>query len=81
VDIDEQDLPLWNALRACRKRLAEEFGVPPYVVFHDATLKEMVQQRPMTERTLLKISGVGDSKMERFGDAFLEVIRGHEYGS
>lgn len=79
VEIDEQDVPLWNALRACRKRLAEEFGVPPYVVFHDATLREMVQQRPMTERTLLKISGVGDSKMERFGDAFLDVIRNHEY--
>ena len=79
VEIDEQDVPLWNALRACRKRLAEEFGVPPYVVFHDATLREMVQQRPLSEGTLLKISGVGDSKLERFGDAFLEVIRNHEY--
>lgn len=79
VEIDERDVPLWNALRSCRKRLAEEFGVPPYVVFHDATLKEMVQQRPMTARTMLKISGVGDSKMERFGDAFLEVIRNNEY--
>ena len=79
VEIDEQDVPLWNALRACRKRLAEEFGVPPYVVFHDATLREMVQQRPMSERTLLKLSGVGDSKLERFGDAFLEVIRNFEY--
>ena len=79
VEIDEQDMPLWNALRACRKKLAEEQGVPPYVVFHDATLREMVQQRPMTERTFLKLSGVGDSKLERFGDAFLEVIRNHEY--
>jgi len=48
-------------------------------VFHDATLREMVQQRPMSERTLLKLSGVGDSKLERFGDAFLEVIRNFEY--
>ncbi|MEE2730185.1 MAG: DNA helicase RecQ [Pseudomonadota bacterium] len=79
VEIDERDLPLWNALRACRKKLADENGVPPYVVFHDATLREMVQQRPMTERTLLKLSGVGDSKLERFGADFLEVIRNHEY--
>ncbi|RLU03849.1 MAG: DNA helicase RecQ [Ketobacter sp.] len=79
VEIDEQDQPLWNALRACRKKLAEEHGVPPYVVFHDATLREMVQQRPMTERTFLKLSGVGDSKLERFGEAFLDVIRNHEY--
>ena len=79
VEIDEQDLPLWNALRACRKKLAEEQGVPPYVVFHDATLREMVQQRPMSERTFLKLTGVGDSKLERFGEAFLDVIRNHEY--
>ena len=81
TEIDEKDLPLWNALRACRKRLAEENGVPPYVIFHDATLREMVQQRPMTERTFLKLTGVGDSKLERFGDEFLDVIRSHEYPS
>lgn len=78
-DVDEKDLPLWNALRACRKRLAEENGVPPYVIFHDATLREMVHQRPVTERTFLKLNGVGDSKLERFGDAFMDVIRNHEY--
>lgn len=79
VEIDERDMPLWNALRACRKRLAEEQGVPPYVVFHDATLREMLRIRPVTERTFLQISGVGDSKLERFGEDFLEVIRGFEY--
>ena len=78
-DMDEQDIPLWNALRACRKRIAEQLGMPPYVVFHDSTLREMVAQRPTTERALLQISGVGDSKLQKFGDAFLQVIREFEY--
>ncbi|MGB3620729.1 MAG: DNA helicase RecQ [Ketobacter sp.] len=79
VEIDERDQPLWNALRACRKQLADEHGVPPYVVFHDKTLREMLVVRPMTERSFLKLSGVGDSKLERFGEAFLQVIRDFEY--
>ena len=62
-------------LRALRRDLASEAGVPPYVVFHDATLREMVQQRPLSEGTLLKISGVGDSKLERFGDALSTLWR------
>lgn len=78
-DMDEHDIPLWNALRACRKRIAEELGMPPYVVFHDSTLREMVAQRPVTERALLQISGVGDSKLQKFGEAFLQVIREAEY--
>ena len=79
VVVDAEDMDLWNALRACRKRLAEEHGVPPYVIFHDATLREMLEKRPTTERDLLAISGVGESKLERFGDAFLEVICDFEY--
>jgi len=78
VDIAPEDMGLWQALRACRKQLADEHGVPPYVIFHDATLKEMLEQRPLTPGEMLGISGVGDSKLERFGDAFLAVIR--EYG-
>lgn len=79
VAVSPEDEGLWFALRACRKRLAEEHGVPPYVIFHDATLREMLEQRPLTPSELLTISGVGDSKLERFGDEFLEVIREHEY--
>ncbi len=71
------DEKLWQALRACRKNLAEELGVPPYVVFHDATLMEMVNYRPQTEAAMLHLSGVGQSKLERFGDAFLTVIEQH----
>jgi len=79
VAVDAEDQDLWNALRACRKRLAEEHGVPPYVIFHDATLREMLEFRPTTASQLLSITGVGQSKLERFGDEFLEVIREAEY--
>lgn len=79
INIPEEDQGLWHALRACRKRLAESHGVPPYVIFHDSTLREMLERRPLTERELLLINGVGDSKLERFGEAFLAVIRDYEY--
>lgn len=81
VVVDTEDQSLWNALRSCRKRLAEEHGVPPYVIFHDATLREMLEFRPTTESELLSITGVGHSKLERFGDEFLEVIREAEYNT
>ncbi|MCE3251596.1 MAG: recQ [Cellvibrio sp.] len=78
-NIDVGDQGLWNALRSCRKRLAEEQGVPPYVIFHDATLREMLEFRPLTAEQLRNITGVGDSKLKRFGDEFLAVIRTAEY--
>lgn len=77
--IASEDQSLWNALRACRKRLAEEQGVPPYVIFHDATLREMLEFRPLTAEQLRSITGVGESKLKRFGDDFLAVIREAEY--
>lgn len=77
--IESEDQGLWNALRSCRKRLAEEQGVPPYVIFHDATLREMLEFRPLTPEQLRSITGVGDSKLKRFGDEFLAVIRAAEY--
>ena len=72
--IEEEDLPLWLALRKCRKQLAEELGVPPYVVFHDSTLLDMISKRPSNAQALLSVSGVGKSKMEKFGQQFLQVI-------
>jgi ATP-dependent DNA helicase RecQ len=71
------DTALWEALRARRKTLAEEQGVPPYVIFHDATLMEMARLRPTSTDQLLSISGVGAAKLERYGAFFLEVIRAH----
>lgn len=73
-DIEETDRPLWEALRQCRRALAEAAGVPPYVVFHDATLRGILAARPRTLGALRAVSGVGDAKLERYGQAFLEVI-------
>jgi len=67
--------PLFDALRACRRELAQEAGVPPYVIFHDSTLREMAEQRPTTLAELGHISGVGQRKLDAYGDAFLAAIR------
>ncbi len=69
------DAGLWEALRACRKQLADAQGVPPYVIFHDATLLEMTAARPRTTAELSAISGVGNAKLAKYGDIFLSVIR------
>jgi len=75
--IRPQDQLLWDELRALRLRLAEEHGVPPYVIFHDATLQEMLKLRPATLADLAKISGVGEQKLARYGGAFLAEISKH----
>ena len=75
VSVAEVDRDLWEALRTCRKRLADENNVPPYVIFHDATLIQMATDKPQTSEALLAISGVGQTKLERYGPAFLEVVR------
>ncbi|WP_294395053.1 DNA helicase RecQ [uncultured Sphingomonas sp.] len=72
---DAPDDPLFEALRDRRRTLAREQGVPPYVIFHDATLREMAAVRPATLRALGEISGVGARKLDAYGAAFLEVIR------
>lgn len=77
--VDEEDLPLWNALRACRKELADEHGVPPYIVFSDASLKDMILLKPLTDVEFLSVSGVGDKKLDQYGEIFLDVIRNFEY--
>ncbi len=75
--VSQVDQPLWNALRACRRRLAEEQKVPPYVIFSDATLAGMLELRPQTLTEMLSISGVGHTKLERYGGEFLEVLLAH----
>ncbi|MCH8896493.1 MAG: DNA helicase RecQ [Proteobacteria bacterium] len=72
--VAEEDQDLWEALRDCRKRLADENNVPPFVIFHDSTLAQMVADKPKTPAALLEISGVGKTKLERYGPAFLEVV-------
>jgi len=65
---------LWLALKAKRMELAREQGVPPYVIFHDSTLLEMLDQRPGSLTEMGRISGVGQGKLTRYGDDFLKVL-------
>ena len=71
------DQALWEALRGCRRRLADAQGVPPYVIFHDTTLAGMLHETPTTLEQLARISGIGVAKLDRYGDEFLKVIRHH----
>jgi ATP-dependent DNA helicase RecQ len=75
IEIVGADLVLWQALRDCRQRLATAHNVPPYVIFHDSTLRQMLSERPANPNDLLDISGVGQAKLERYGDDFLQIIR------
>jgi ATP-dependent DNA helicase RecQ len=68
------DIGLWEALRECRRLLAEEQGVPPYVIFHDRSLKEMCAALPRTTTQFGSITGVGERKLEKYGTEFLRVI-------
>ncbi|MCH9696582.1 MAG: DNA helicase RecQ [Gammaproteobacteria bacterium] len=74
LSVRPQDQELWDALRACRKRLADQSGVPPYVIFHDAALLEMINKRPQTGDELLTINGVGHQKLKNYGTEFLGII-------
>ena len=67
---------LWQRLREWRAGVAKEHGVPAYVVFHDATLAELARERPLSREALAQISGVGQRKLERYGEALLELLRG-----
>ena len=70
----DYDLVLFDALRAARKKLADAAGVPPFVVFSDATLAEMARTRPTHPREMLQISGVGEHKLRQYGTVFMDVI-------
>jgi ATP-dependent DNA helicase RecQ len=69
------DDPLWLALKAKRLALAREQGVPPYVIFHDSTLLEILNQRPATLDEMAQVSGVGQAKLARYGEEFLTVLK------
>ena len=74
IEISNLDEPLWQALRAARMAIAKEQGVPPYVIFHDATLLEILRSRPQTTSEMANVSGVGAMKLARYGSAFIKVI-------
>jgi ATP-dependent DNA helicase RecQ len=75
--LEGADMELFEALRQTRLEIAKGLSVPPYVVFPDTTLVAFATQRPTSPDELLGISGVGQSKLERYGEDFLEVIRAH----
>ena len=66
-------------LKAVRRQLAEAQDIPPYMVFHDATLLEMIAIRPANDTQLLEVSGVGQAKLQQYGAAFLEVLKKHTF--
>jgi ATP-dependent DNA helicase RecQ len=73
--VGDGDHELFERLRAVRLRLARERGVPPYVIFHDTTLRELARVKPTSIDALGGIYGIGQSKASRFGQAFVEEIR------
>jgi len=66
--------PAFEALREVRRKLAAETGVPPYVIFHDSTLREIAARKPKDLKELSTIQGVGAVKLERYGGAMLEAL-------
>ena len=76
MQVGEEDAPLFSALKAKRRALAEAARVPAYVIFPDRTLQEMAERRPQTLDEMARISGVGTKKLDSYGEAFLSVIAG-----
>ena len=77
TDLSAGQQGLFDALRALRRELARELGVPPYVVFHDSTLADMAQAAPRDAAELAQVRGVGATKVAKFGERFLATIRAH----
>ncbi len=75
--VDVPDAALFEALRVWRRDRAAEQRVPPYVIFHDATLADIARRRPKDSDALKAVSGVGQSKLQRYGDAVLALVRQH----
>lgn len=74
ADLSTEDLALFEQLRELRRQIAQTQGVPPYIVFGDTALRQMAARRPQTEQAFLNIAGVGQSKLERYGPAFMQAI-------
>ncbi len=72
--LNEQDFALFAKLRDLRKTLAEQEGVPAYALFTNEQLARMVQQRVTSKAALAEIEGVGASRLEKYGDAFLQLL-------
>ncbi len=77
LDLPGDRLELLEALRNLRRKLAEEQGVPSFVIFHDSTMMQLVMQQPKNREQLAQISGIGAQKLERYGTPLLDVLRAH----
>jgi ATP-dependent DNA helicase RecQ len=77
LDLPQDRQALLESLRNLRRKLAEEQGVPSFVIFHDSTMMQLVMQRPRNREGLAQISGIGAQKLERYGGALLDVLRAH----
>ncbi len=73
--LDDADAALFERLRALRRRLADEHKVPAYVVFSDRSLQDMAAKKPRTREEFLNVDGVGQKKLEQYGELFLAEIR------
>ena len=71
------DRQLFSKLRSLRKTIADAEDIAPYIVFNDATLSDMAKIKPTTSHAMLTVSGVGDTKLARYGDDFITVIKEH----
>ena len=71
----QADKALLSRLTRLRRSISEEQHVPPFIIFTNATLRDMAVKRPRTRREMLRVDGVGEGKMDRYGDMFLRVIR------
>ena len=74
--LDSAERYLWEQLRTWRAKTAKEHGVPAYVIFHDATLHELVRLCPKTEDELRQVTGIGVRKLDKYGDHLIEILRG-----
>ncbi|MFH8403477.1 DNA helicase RecQ [Streptomyces sp. NPDC018019] len=81
VDLPEEAVPVFEELRAWRARTAKEQGVPAYVIFHDATLREIATARPASLGALGSVSGVGENKLAKYGEQILGVLAGPDAGA
>mgnify|MGYP002141248721 FL=1 len=75
AEVGEYHPGLFEALRVHRLRLAKEKGVPPYVIFGDRTLADLASRWPRTPQELPRIFGIGQTKLEQYGESFLAVIK------
>ncbi|MFK5987070.1 MAG: DNA helicase RecQ [Pseudomonadota bacterium] len=75
AQLHNSDSDLWEDLRNCRSQLAKQLDIAPFLVFHDATLMEMISHHPLNKEQFSQISGVGQHKLEQYAEAFLEVLK------